>query len=150
MTGAAGTPEPEFRLLPLSPAEATASWDNLLPWVEAVRRRTRPGWRSEDVYCELKAGRATAFLALLQKRPKGLLVLVDRNDVILGRRELAMWIAYSEDPRTIDLVLDEVENMARAGGFSAITGASPRKGWLRRLAKRGYNLVAYQFEKGLQ
>lgn len=147
MTGPPGTQASHFRLLPLSAIEALASWGAIRPWIEAVRAKTTPPWRVEDVYCELKAGRATAFLALLERRARGLIILVDRKDIITGRRELAMWIAYSEDPKVVDLVLDEVEKLARSGGFSCVTGASPRKGWLRKLAPRGYNLVAYQFEK---
>jgi hypothetical protein len=148
MTDPAGTPL-DFCLEPLTPSRAVASWDELRPWVEAVRSKTDSPWRVEDVYAELKEGRATAFLAKLEGETKGLLVLVDCADRITRQRELSMWIAYSSDPKVVDLALDEVEKLARAGGFFAITGASPRKGWLRRLAPKGYNLVAYHFEKRL-
>lgn len=136
-------------MTPLPFQSVRLMWDRLRGWVDKVQGKTASDWRTEDVYAELKEGRATAFLALEQGTPKGLLVLAEVRDPITRRKELAMWVAYSESTRLIDYTLDQVEIIARNGGFSAITGASPRKGWLRRLAPKGYNLVAYHFEKRL-
>lgn len=148
MTGQDGSPG-EFDLVPLPIPVVVSGWDSLSPWVEKVRRKTKSPWRVEDVYVELKEGRAVAYLAMVDGVPSGLLVLVDHTDDITRKRKLAMWIAYSEHPTVVDRALDRVEQIARSGGFSAVTGMSPRKGWLRKLAPKGYNLVAYCFEKEL-
>jgi hypothetical protein len=150
MTASAGTPPADFELRRLSIAAVMGLWDCLAPMVSAVRRKTRADWRVEDVYAELKEGRAVAYLPLVSSSPAGFLVLVDHADPITRRRKLAMWIAYSSNPVVVDKTLDEVERIAREAGFSAVSGMSPRKGWLRRLAPRGYNLVAYCFEKELR
>lgn len=147
MTDQPGIPPPEFELRQLSVAAVLGLWDQLYPWVEQVRRKTRAPWRAEDVYVELKEHRAISYLPILNGNPVGLLVLVDQTDPITRHRKLAMWIAYSTHPAAVDLTLDRVEFMAKQAGFFSVSGMSPRKGWLRKLRSRGYNLVAYHFEK---
>lgn len=150
MTVTSGSPQPDFELRPLSIPALVGFWDRLSPWVEHVRRKTNAPWRVEDVYVELKEGRATGFLPVLDGAVVGFLVLVDHTDPITRRRKLAMWIAYSTHSKAVDLTLEHVEAMARQGGFFAVSGMSPRKGWLRKLRPKGYNLVAYCFEKELR
>lgn len=134
----------------VAPIELPRVWNNVRACLEIVRKRTDASWLPEDVYREVREGRAVLYVPFIDGKACGVLVLTDSVDRYTGERILLIWIAFSHDPRCIDPCLAEIDKMARDGDFRRIMSQSPRRGWIRRLRGFGYTHTEYVVEKRLE
>lgn len=114
-------------------------WDQVLPGLLKVREHSSDGWRPEDVYSEIRAGRSTLHIGLIDAQYIGFVVLTPLQSYDGNR--LNVWCAYAKtehDP--VALFIDDLKEMARAINAKKLTFSSPRR-WDKRLRNYGWNPV---------
>lgn len=107
-------------------------WDRIKPYIQDLRDRYGMDWRPEDVYARCMAG--TSFCWVCKD---GFLIVSPRENVFTLRKELFVWICVGwsgED--LIDEYFDDIREVARDVGATAILFESPREGFRRIAQKR--------------
>lgn len=136
-----------LRLEFVAPEGLRAVWGLVRSGLEIVQLRTSADWLPEDVYTHLKGGTAQLFVAKRWNRPVGFVVLTITLNPFSGNRTALIWICYTAEEGVVDELLPTVEKLCKEAGAVRISFQSPRRGWQRRLAKHGFKLREFVFEK---
>jgi hypothetical protein len=108
------------------PADQIRSvWDEVRWFLEKVLIECKncDTWVPEDVYHEIKSGRA--HLHVVGQPLFGCLVLQVLKDPYIGDTYLHVWIAYSKTLGAIQRLMPDLEYIARTVGAKRITCHSP-------------------------
>ena len=118
-------------------------WADVRDFLDEVMNACPNGdtWIPEDVYHEVKAGRA--FLHVVGDPPFGCVVLQVLKDQYTGKPYLHVWIAYSRVLGAIINLLPEIERLARSVGAERITCHSP----FEEFAAAGFEKKLMMFER---
>jgi hypothetical protein len=118
-------------------------WSEVLPMLNETLKQCPNGdtWIPEDVYHEVKSGRA--FLHVVGDPIFGCLVLQVLKDQYTGKPYLHVWIAYSQNLGAIINLLPEIERLARSVGADRITCHSP----FEEFAAAGFEKKLMMFER---
>jgi len=115
----------------IKPEELQEYWDLIRPGLETVRNNAGDGWIAEDIYYALKSKQSSLHLAYHGQEYVGFVVLtpIQHYDC----KHLHIWCAYNIGEKEIlELVIPQLEAMAKSIGARKLTFGSPRK-WDRRL-----------------
>lgn len=100
----------------------------------------------EDVIC----GSAVLYSVRIDAEQVG--YFVGRVDILAGGNEYVLIVAAGANPRRVslvDLILPQVEELARRKDCKAIRIHSTRPGLIKKMVKRGYSAREIVFSKGL-
>lgn len=126
-----------MELILVKPAELRAHWPVISAALDSVIAATSPDWIKEDVYLQIKLGRAIAHLIYERGEYRSLFILTEQQEEYSGERSLHIWIAENElsgTPESYEFGETTIKNIARSNGATKLTIESPRKGWGRRYA----------------
>jgi hypothetical protein len=118
-------------------------WPRIRPFLDQMAHLS-DGWIAEDVYCYLKSGLATLYVAEGEWRGFAVLQLLPHY----SSKRLHCWIVQTTDDPQI--YMEEVEKIARQAGAHVITFDSPRKGWEKRAKRLGFRPTMIRYTKELQ
>lgn len=134
-------------------------WPFVHRGLEAVRRKTKPEWLSEDVYSALRTGSALLLMAMCGQTPVGFTISYIADIPFSGKKELFVWVAWTIPPRerhpdwpveaAIAHNFDFLVNLARQGGASRLSCLSPRPGFAKWSAKFGFKPTLHTYVREL-
>jgi hypothetical protein len=129
------------------PDDLQDTWKVVLPGLQIVHRKSKATWIPEDVYAQLRAGRATLHLAYVEHEYAGF-VIVEVQPHWDGKN-FHLWCGYSAgNYDVLEYFLPELERMARSIKAKRMTFWSPRR-WDRRISKFGYVATQTEYVKEL-
>ncbi len=115
--------------MPLNPADYRVEWDKIKPGIVESLKHQHEGLRPEDVYFDLRSGRAVLYTC-----DDGFLVLKEAANEADGTKDLFIWLAYSHAKvPIIEKYAAEVDQIARGAGLVGIQFVSTRRGYERAL-----------------
>lgn len=133
----------------VAPEGLRQAWKYVRGGLEIVKGRTEAHWLVEDVYTHLRNGSASLLLATRWNKPVGFCILTMTVNPFTVEKVGIIWVAYTFDLTVVNELLPQVEGICKEAGCTHVSFQSPRIGWKRRLAKQGYELREYVFEKRL-
>jgi hypothetical protein len=116
-------------------------WDEIRPGLEHTQRKISAQWRPEDVYAACVAGRAFVYTG-----EPGFIVVQQQSNLITGKPEMFLWVAYARGQDNISSFQDQVDEIAIEHGFDRIVMWSNRAGFEK---VPGWDIVASVFERRL-
>lgn len=119
-------------LIPATLDDDEAAW--VTPILDEIARETRADWAPDDVIRSVNEGRSVLFSTRGGVREDGFIV-VRASESMSGVKALFIWVAWSPRGDAVETFWEEVLEIGREAGFSAVEFHSPRKGW-NRLAER--------------
>lgn len=120
-------------LLPVTPNTLRAHWPDIAASLDAVLAKAPEDWIREDVYHQIKAGKAACIIGLNNGGYAGVMVLTERVAEFSGEKSLHVWIAHNRgDADVMEQGMAALRHMAQSAGVKKITFGSPRLGWAKR------------------
>lgn len=116
-------------------------WEEILPGLEAVKKKINAQWRPVDVYAACVAGRAFIYTG-----EPGFIVVQQQSNLITGKPEMFLWVAYARGQDSIATFQGQVDEIAIEHGFDRIVMWSNRAGFEK---VPGWDIVASVFERRL-
>jgi len=116
-------------------------WDYVKHGLELVRAKGHTEWIVEDVYCDCYENRSMVFLAIIDNKPYGFVVLQPIGNT------LHIWAAWSviNNEELQNEAFQEIQAIAKQGGKSKVTFSSQRKGWERRARLMGFTPQTWEY-----
>lgn len=133
----------DWTLKPVAGDQVRSVWEDVRWYLEEVLVAcpNADTWIPEDVYHEIKTGRA--FLYTVGTPSHGCLVLQKLTDQYTGKPYLHVWIAYSKVLGAMGKVMPELERMAKSINADRITCHSP----FEAFASAGFEKKLMIFER---
>lgn len=124
----------------IPPDHLHSVWPEVKEYISIVKEQQPDTWLVEDVYAEIKAGKAVLYVV-----DGGCCVVQPGKDPWTSEPYLHVWIAYCGIHGAIDTYLPELDQIARNAGFKSLTLRSKRRGF----AKAGFEEKTTMFERRL-
>lgn len=131
----------------VGPADLKRVWPFVRAGIEKVKSKTGAEWLPEDVYAHLKAGTVSLLVAKRWSQVVGFAILTMTVNPFSGEKVAVIWICQTDDRDVVNVLLPQVEGLCKSQGCVKVSFQSPRLGWKRRLAKQGYVLREYVYDK---
>lgn len=124
-------------------ADFRVQWDRVLPGVRAALEHQKEGLRPEDIYFELRSGKAHLFMG-----DDGFVILTE----ILthtGAKEMLIWLAYSwAQAPVMKQYMPAIDEIAMQARYAAIQFVSTRRGYDRALPQ-GWDIMHTRWRRRL-
>ena len=116
-------------------------WEYIRHGLEIVRSKGHTEYIPEDVYCDCYEQRSMLFMAIIDNKPSGFVVLQP-----IGNR-LHVWAAWSliNDEALFTQAFQEIQQIARQGGKTKVTFNSERRGWERKARQMGFKPQTWEY-----
>jgi len=116
-------------------------WEYIRHGLEIVRSKGHTDYIAEDVYCDCYEQRSMLFMAIIDNKPVGFVVLQP-----IGNR-LHVWAAWSliNDEALFMQAFQEIQQIARQGGKTKVTFNSERRGWERKARQMGFKPQTWEY-----
>jgi hypothetical protein len=117
-------------------------WDYVKHGLELVRAKGHTEWIVEDVYCDCFENRSMLFIAIIDNKQVGFVVLQPTFN------SFHVWASWStiNDQTLFQQAFQEIQAIAKQGGKSKVTFTSQRRGWERRAKQMGFKPQTWEYQ----
>lgn len=124
-------------------------WPTVKHGMEITSRYSKGNWIPEEAFSAILAGTMSLYLAIVDKRYAGFIVLQKRTG--FNGQSLHIFSLYvkNEYGKYIDANMEQIEEIAKSHNCNRITFQSPRRGWERRGARLGFEAETVIFGKDI-
>ncbi len=134
--------------MPLQCVDVRSHWDKIKPGLLEIVEQCQTDWRIEDVYASLI--NKQSFLYVDPSRTEtGFIVVRSIQCPFSLQSKLLVWVAHDPINGSVDAHHDEIEDIAKATGHTALEVITPIKGLGRMIESRGYKRIHATYRKQL-
>lgn len=122
----------------IKPDQLHDYWIFVRDGLDKILEKGGDRWLPEDVYSEIKAGRAFLHISRFGGEISGFVILTEKQD--WDGKALHVWCAYSTAHGSPLQHVPELVQYAKNMGAKRLTFSSTRDGWLKSAPKHGFQV----------